>query len=149
MKTHMVRHMDQKVRHQCLICGKSFSHRNSLEVHKRLHAGSLPFKCDYCEKTFQTSWNRTKHHNVHKKIAEEKGIQVMDTKTKGSKVTKMLYEEMNDLGVKTPGIAVKISKDEIKKQHECQFCDKTFKKRFTKQRHEIIHTGIYSSILRI
>ncbi|XP_053382918.1 homeotic protein spalt-major-like isoform X14 [Mercenaria mercenaria] len=50
--------------HVCDICQRTFTSKSSLKVHKRLHAGNLPYKCLDCEKRFNSRWNM-KSHRLH------------------------------------------------------------------------------------
>ena len=45
--------------YSCKTCGHLFSKRTYLSKHKRLHTGEKPYKCNYCEKSFSDSSNRT------------------------------------------------------------------------------------------
>ena len=36
----------------CYTCGKNFERKSHLTVHKRVHSGERPNKCDVCEKSF-------------------------------------------------------------------------------------------------
>lgn len=47
------------------MCTTSFSTKGSLKVHMRLHTGSKPFKCPFCELRFRTSGHRKTHIQCH------------------------------------------------------------------------------------
>lgn len=47
------------------MCHTSFSTKGSLKVHMRLHTGSKPFKCPFCELRFRTSGHRKTHIQFH------------------------------------------------------------------------------------
>lgn len=47
------------------MCHTSFSTKGSLKVHMRLHTGSKPFKCPFCDLRFRTSGHRKTHIQFH------------------------------------------------------------------------------------
>ncbi|PSN50241.1 hypothetical protein C0J52_02380 [Blattella germanica] len=49
----------------CEECNSSFSRAVALKVHKRLHAGDLPYQCDECEERFISRKLLVKHQQKH------------------------------------------------------------------------------------
>ncbi|EDW54186.1 zinc finger imprinted 2 [Drosophila sechellia] len=65
LKYHIIsRHSDVKA-HMCEFCGKSFSRRYSLVVHRRIHTREKNYACQYCDKTFRASSYLLSHIKVH------------------------------------------------------------------------------------
>ncbi|XP_017007136.2 uncharacterized protein [Drosophila takahashii] len=65
LKYHEIsRHSDVKA-HMCEFCGKSFSRRYSLVLHRRIHTRELNYACQHCDKTFRASSYLLSHIKVH------------------------------------------------------------------------------------
>lgn len=51
--------------HQCDICHKYFFSTSTLNCHRTIHTGAMPYKCNYCDKRFRTRGQVTVHHRTH------------------------------------------------------------------------------------
>lgn len=49
----------------CQLCGKAYSHRSTLQQHRRLHTGERPYRCPFCDKAYTWSSDHRKHIRTH------------------------------------------------------------------------------------
>jgi len=101
----------------CTTCGKNFSRSDRLTTHMRIHAGDMPYKCQYCDKCWMFKSELTKHLLKVHKIKEPK---VMD-----------------------PIRENKVIKVKVRPQvYICDICNRTFKINPALTRHKLeVHTG--------
>lgn len=51
--------------HSCKVCGKSFTNKHSLSVHRTLHGLTKQFQCEYCKKLFVSKRGMEEHTSLH------------------------------------------------------------------------------------
>ncbi|XP_004688201.1 PREDICTED: zinc finger protein 648 [Condylura cristata] len=49
----------------CELCGKAYSHRGTLQQHRRLHTGERPYRCPFCDKAYTWASDHRKHLRTH------------------------------------------------------------------------------------
>ncbi|KAM0731366.1 Zinc finger protein 808 [Formica fusca] len=63
---HMQTHLPMEARkYQCNICEKKFMRNSHLSIHKRIHEGIRPFKCDVCSLSFTQKGDMKRHRMRH------------------------------------------------------------------------------------
>ncbi|KAF7918226.1 uncharacterized protein EAE98_009838 [Botrytis deweyae] len=68
----------EPVKHQCNICGSSYTRSSGLKIHQRKHDGIKPFKCEFpgCPAAFLRRWDRDRHaRSTHSGVGNASGSQ--------------------------------------------------------------------------
>lgn len=64
LRLHMKSHTGENT-YLCDVCGKKLSSTDKLQLHRRIHTGFKPYKCTVCEKRFTKKDILTDHLRVH------------------------------------------------------------------------------------
>lgn len=144
---------------QCDMCSKSFAHKNSLHLHKRIHSGVKPFHCVECDQSFARSDYYVAHqrkHNIEsqsQKSSKGFGCKICNNVFAYKHVLRrhqdMHYNQMNfscsicDMKFQrkdylTAHVRVSHAKENLFK---CKFCNKVFHYKKSLVIHERRHTG--------
>ena len=98
----------------CSSCPKGFQSQSALEIHKRIHSGERPYKCELCAYTSTQKGNLKTHLLSHRR---------------GSTHPPKTHQRPKD---KKTGMLIDFS---------CGLCGKTFPSHSSLQNHFRIHTG--------
>ena len=108
--------------YKCQYCDKTFNLQATCSKHEKIHKGEKPYKCQYCGKRFTDRTYFSFHKGMH---ATEKHHSSQDSVVTVETFSSSAY------GMTHTGEIV----------HKCQFCEKTFRRKPDCTKHERFHTG--------
>ena len=112
----------KKKKHECQICGKTFTTSQSKNRHIRIHTGEKPYSCEICEKSFSQLIHKDTHMKTHLQ------------KTYSCDVCSLSF---SDLASRNKHMRAHFGE----KPYSCDICGKSFSDLKTKVKHMRTHTG--------
>lgn len=145
-----ISHIDERP-FQCLHCGKSFSTKNILKQHERIHTKERPYSCQYCKKTFSHRTALANHIRTH---TGEKPFDCSYCEKSFGEKAKLLLHMRVHTGEKpfVCGHCQRAFRDKSsynvhlrihtgEKPFMCNYCQRSFTHRNSFKDHLRIHTG--------
>ena len=135
-------HGDEKAKKmQCKVCDKWLSCEKVMAGHQNMHMGIKPFKCNFCDKSYQSKGNMATHRkeNHAEEWKVERGKQI----SQGRKIAKScsicgmqfnLQPELNQH-------LAEVHEDPKARELQCQTCDKWTMNKIKLKDHMRTHTG--------
>ena len=116
--------VSKKLKHECLLCEKSFQYPSDLKQHNNfVHLKLKPFSCNECDKSFGFVTNLQTHiDTVHRKLTPHQCNECERS-----------FGQLSALRTHINGIHLKI------RPHQCDFCPKSFLTKTELKRHSRIH----------
>ncbi|XP_067636552.1 zinc finger protein 493-like isoform X3 [Eurosta solidaginis] len=161
------KHEEKPSRHNCGICGKSFSIKSLLKKHELRHSNERPYKCDFCGMRFKRSHNQRYHMRTH---ASEKSVYrckfcplafplaselSLHSNTHGNEDPETRERNMEALKEEETNLKLTTSTEETTQQlqikateqeekparHNCGICGRCFSIKSLLKKHELRHSN--------
>lgn len=138
-------------RFKCHICSKTFTSKQNLDNHVRIHTGEKPFQCDICKKTFAQKSNLVGHERIHtgEKPFEWDICGLKFSQSSSLKLHHKIHVEEKNFKCDVCGkqfthkrslsLHLKIHTGE--KNFVCNICEKSFTLKSNLDQHLKVHTG--------
>ncbi|KAJ8727257.1 hypothetical protein PYW08_015654 [Mythimna loreyi] len=119
---HMLSHSSKQ--HMCRECGKGFYTVAALKIHKRVHNGDRPYKCDVCGRDFR-QWSDLKYHKVSIHSDQKMFKCEFCGKEFARKYSLNVHRRIHT----------------GERNYKCEYCNKTFRASSYRLSHMRTHTG--------
>ncbi len=109
--------------HTCELCDKEFTSNSSMNRHKRLHAGVMPYACNICSKEFAYGSSLAHHKAIH-----------LGEKSFSCDICQKMFNSK-------PNLTKHIRIHSNEKPFKCDYCEKSFSQRGILINHQKIHSS--------
>lgn len=152
-QVHYYTHFETKP-FTCNVCSKGFIYKRDLQRHQLIHTENyIPKYCPECGAVFATDDKLMKHQLMHKKVSlscDKCGVKFAKQSTLNKHMSTCQIRKSCEICGKVFNCLSKNLKNRYQehmyihsgeKPFKCQFCDRGFRDRSTRRKHERTHTG--------